>query len=285
MFDNQSIVDTRNQWPHIFEHGRSIFPNSLAPPYLHNMGYDSPAAAATTCRLSSYVSSELFDIQPQQTDQWQIIRPEDTLRSLGSPAEPHDNMSGFSGSSDSREEEGIAFGSRRLMTQTDFSQSPSEEPCKLIHGADTELDDISKSDSRFDSAAPSRSGSPSNKNSSTNLVGAAGTDISTPITCTNCSTQVTPLWRRNQEGNPMCNACSLFFRLHGINRPLSLKTDVIKKRKRGSAAESPSSRGRAFTRAARKSAPAANFVSSERVNSTVTRKYASSGSKQDVPYP
>jgi hypothetical protein len=26
------------------------------------------------------------------------------------------------------------------------------------------------------------------------------------------------------------NACGLFFKLHGVNRPLSLKTDVIKKR-------------------------------------------------------
>ena len=32
----------------------------------------------------------------------------------------------------------------------------------------------------------------------------------------------------------MCNACGLFLRLHGTNRPLSLKTDVIKKRNRTS---------------------------------------------------
>ena len=32
----------------------------------------------------------------------------------------------------------------------------------------------------------------------------------------------------------MCNACGLFLKLHGEVRPLSLKTDVIKKRNRGS---------------------------------------------------
>ncbi|KAI7884260.1 hypothetical protein K492DRAFT_174177 [Lichtheimia hyalospora FSU 10163] len=54
------------------------------------------------------------------------------------------------------------------------------------------------------------------------------------IHCTNCDTTNTPLWRRNAEGEPLCNACGLFFKLHGIVRPLSLKTDVIKKRNRGS---------------------------------------------------
>lgn len=50
--------------------------------------------------------------------------------------------------------------------------------------------------------------------------------------CTNCNTQTTPLWRRNPEGQPLCNACGLFLKLHGVVRPLSLKTDVIKKRQR-----------------------------------------------------
>ncbi|KAF1796473.1 hypothetical protein FB192DRAFT_1314642 [Mucor lusitanicus] len=53
--------------------------------------------------------------------------------------------------------------------------------------------------------------------------------------CYNCSTQTTPLWRRDPSGNPLCNACGLFLKLHGVVRPLSLKTDVIKKRNRGTA--------------------------------------------------
>lgn len=54
------------------------------------------------------------------------------------------------------------------------------------------------------------------------------------ISCTNCHTKTTPLWRRNPEGQPLCNACGLFLKLHGVVRPLSLKTDVIKKRQRNS---------------------------------------------------
>ncbi|WFD30674.1 Sodium- and chloride-dependent GABA transporter 1 [Malassezia sp. CBS 17886] len=56
---------------------------------------------------------------------------------------------------------------------------------------------------------------------------------STPTVCWNCQTTTTPLWRRDAEGNALCNACGLFQRLHGVMRPLSLKTDVIKKRNRG----------------------------------------------------
>lgn len=48
--------------------------------------------------------------------------------------------------------------------------------------------------------------------------------------CFNCQTTKTPLWRRDANGNTLCNACGLFQKLHGTMRPLSLKTDVIKKR-------------------------------------------------------
>ncbi|CAX41773.1 transcriptional activator of nitrogen-regulated genes, putative [Candida dubliniensis CD36] len=48
--------------------------------------------------------------------------------------------------------------------------------------------------------------------------------------CFNCNTTATPLWRRDADGNTLCNACGLFLKLHGTCRPLSLKSDVIKKR-------------------------------------------------------
>ncbi|KZS98412.1 hypothetical protein SISNIDRAFT_448632 [Sistotremastrum niveocremeum HHB9708] len=61
------------------------------------------------------------------------------------------------------------------------------------------------------------------------------TEASTTM-CTNCHTTNTPLWRRDADGQPLCNACGLFYKLHGVVRPLSLKTDVIKKRNRASGA-------------------------------------------------
>ncbi|EJD02780.1 glucocorticoid receptor-like protein [Fomitiporia mediterranea MF3/22] len=82
----------------------------------------------------------------------------------------------------------------------------------------------------------------------------AGTDDadSVPTVCTNCQTRNTPLWRRDPEGQPLCNACGLFYKLHGVTRPLSLKTDVIKKRNRASGA----------VNATRKSAPSLPKIAS-----------------------
>lgn len=45
--------------------------------------------------------------------------------------------------------------------------------------------------------------------------------------CTNCKTTTTSLWRRNTLGEPVCNACGLYYKLHGVNRPLAMKKDSI----------------------------------------------------------
>lgn len=50
--------------------------------------------------------------------------------------------------------------------------------------------------------------------------------------CKNCLTTNTPLWRRDDNGSILCNACGLFLKLHGKSRPISLKTDIIKPRNR-----------------------------------------------------
>ncbi len=65
--------------------------------------------------------------------------------------------------------------------------------------------------------------------------------------CSNCRTTNTPLWRRNPQGNPLCNACGLFLKLHGTVRPLSLKTDIIKKRNR-SGSQQKETKGRRLTK-------------------------------------
>lgn len=52
------------------------------------------------------------------------------------------------------------------------------------------------------------------------------------LRCTNCQTTTTPLWRRDEDGNNICNACGLYHKLHGTHRPIGMKKTVIKRRKR-----------------------------------------------------
>ncbi|CAL4128159.1 unnamed protein product, partial [Meganyctiphanes norvegica] len=64
----------------------------------------------------------------------------------------------------------------------------------------------------------------------------------TGMTCSNCTTTNTTLWRRNNNGEPVCNACGLYFKLHGINRPMTMKKEgPIQTRKRKPKASSSSS--------------------------------------------
>lgn len=40
------------------------------------------------------------------------------------------------------------------------------------------------------------------------------------LCCTNCHTSTTTLWRRNAEGEPVCNACGLYMKLHGVRQTI-----------------------------------------------------------------
>ncbi|CAF0813435.1 unnamed protein product [Brachionus calyciflorus] len=52
------------------------------------------------------------------------------------------------------------------------------------------------------------------------------------LECANCHTSITTLWRRNNEGDPVCNACGLYYKLHNVNRPVTMKKEGIQTRKR-----------------------------------------------------
>lgn len=48
--------------------------------------------------------------------------------------------------------------------------------------------------------------------------------------CSHCHTRTTSVWRRNKVGDQVCNACGVYERLKGKERPLSLRRDKIRPR-------------------------------------------------------
>lgn len=113
----------------------------------------------------------------------------------------------------------IAHGSHHTLADSGVSSTEQSRPASPLPSPTSDFRPGSKQS--YGTASPDRQPS-------------SGT-VSRSATCTNCFTHTTPLWRTNPEGQLLCNACGLFFRLHGVLRPpsSSLKTDLIKKRNRG----------------------------------------------------
>ncbi|CAF4531990.1 unnamed protein product, partial [Rotaria magnacalcarata] len=63
------------------------------------------------------------------------------------------------------------------------------------------------------------------------------------LQCANCQTQNTTLWRRNSDGEPVCNACGLYYKLHQIARPLNMVKPGIQTRRRKPKSTNGSSSG------------------------------------------
>ncbi|RIA92574.1 hypothetical protein C1645_764661 [Glomus cerebriforme] len=45
-------------------------------------------------------------------------------------------------------------------------------------------------------------------------------NVSAKKVCVNCNINKSPAWRRDNHGKLLCNACGLYFKQHGNNRPV-----------------------------------------------------------------
>ncbi|KAJ7155311.1 hypothetical protein C8R46DRAFT_960455 [Mycena filopes] len=48
--------------------------------------------------------------------------------------------------------------------------------------------------------------------------------------CSHCRARKTSVWRRSKTGAKLCNACGVYARLRGRDRPLTLRKNTIKPR-------------------------------------------------------
>ncbi|KAG2124047.1 hypothetical protein DEU56DRAFT_759829 [Suillus clintonianus] len=61
------------------------------------------------------------------------------------------------------------------------------------------------------------------------------------LRCYNCHTTAMPLWRKDNKGKTVCNVCGLYYKLHSLARPISMKSDIIRKHSRHDARAQSSS--------------------------------------------
>lgn len=112
-----------------------------------------------------------------------------------------------------------------LDTQKLHTATPSFASGKTVHNAENYPTPITVSTSPTlvqlssvnNGAQNSGSITMKSSNSITSL-NSMSSSAKQPI-CENCFTTTTPLWRKTSDNRLLCNACGLFFKLHGVIRP------------------------------------------------------------------
>lgn len=146
----------------------------------------------------------------------------------GWPGSPQNNQTSPTGQYPSPEDYAAAAEEERLRSAaTSRSSSITNLPSLLSQS-------FTSSDFPQDSTTQANAGNKSHSRQQSSVITTSvdNDSASSHTVCVNCKTTNTPLWRRDELGNPLCNACQLFRKLHGSDRPVSLHNSVVKKRNR-----------------------------------------------------
>ncbi|XP_017042910.2 uncharacterized protein LOC108089255 [Drosophila ficusphila] len=120
-----------------------------------------------------------------------------------------------------------------LLKDLSEAQSSKSKPCRRKQSFPTKTDCIDVVNENVTDTYTTSEAAPEDKKDKRNInlfnaIPGAQKDMS----CSNCGTLTTTIWRRSVRGEMVCNACGLYFKLHGVNRPHSMRRDTIHTRRR-----------------------------------------------------
>ncbi|KAH8263641.1 hypothetical protein KR044_011820 [Drosophila immigrans] len=120
-----------------------------------------------------------------------------------------------------------------LLKDMSESQSSVVKICRRKQSFPTKTDCIESPDIKVtDTYVRSEGSIKCNSSNSSSSSSALSTTSQKDMSCSNCGTLTTTIWRRSVRGEMVCNACGLYFKLHGVNRPHSMRRDTIHTRRR-----------------------------------------------------
>ncbi|KAJ3146438.1 hypothetical protein HK101_002329 [Irineochytrium annulatum] len=106
---------------------------------------------------------------------------------------------------------------------TPTSAFPAEKPKRTPRRASSTVAPPSSAPVPASAPAPAAAPATTTRGKGTTINGNAD------LSCSNCEVTSTPLWRRGANDDVLCNACGLYYKLHNVNRPKTLRPSNMRK--------------------------------------------------------